>query len=80
MSVRNSFNMGLFRKLFGGDNENYKGDLRNDVPHGKGILKFPDGAVYDGEWEAGTYHGKGKYVFPDGKIQDGQFSKGKFVG
>jgi len=28
--------MGLFSKIFGGDNDDYKGDLRNDVPHGKG--------------------------------------------
>ena len=34
------FVMGLFGKIFGGDNDNYKGDLRNDVPHGKGTKKF----------------------------------------
>ena len=56
-----------------------KGNGKNNLFHGKGILKFPDGSSYDGDWEAGTYHGKGIYIFPGGKIQKGQFSKGKFL-
>jgi hypothetical protein len=27
------FNMGLFGKIFIGDNDDYKANLRNDVPH-----------------------------------------------
>ena len=52
---------------------------KNNLFHGKGVLKFPDGATYNGEWEAGTYHGKGEYVSKDGKKYKGQFSKGKFL-
>jgi hypothetical protein len=29
--------------------------------HGKGILKHPDGSVYDGEWKDGKRHGFGTY-------------------
>tara|TARA_B100000787_G_scaffold151316_1_gene124287 strand:+ start:332 stop:457 length:126 start_codon:yes stop_codon:yes gene_type:complete len=41
--------MGLFGKIFDGDNDNYKGDLRSDVPHGKGTKKFSNGNIYEGE-------------------------------
>ena len=38
--------MGLFGKIFGGDNNDYKDDLRNDVPNGKGTKKFANGNIY----------------------------------
>ena len=38
--------MGLFSKIFGGDNDDYKVDLIYDVPHGKGTKKFSNGDIY----------------------------------
>ena len=32
--------------IFSGDNNDYKGDLRNDVPNGKGTKKFANGNIY----------------------------------
>jgi 1-phosphatidylinositol-4-phosphate 5-kinase len=55
--------MGLFSKIFGGDNDDYKGDLRNDVPHGKGTKKFSNGDIYKGEWKNGFMEGKGIITF-----------------
>lgn len=31
-------------------------------PHGKGIMRFSDGSVYEGQWEHGNYSGTGKYT------------------
>ena len=64
--------MGLFGKIFGGDNDNYKGDLRNDVPHGKGTKKFSSGDIYEGEWKNGFMEGKGIIMFADGAKYEGE--------
>ncbi|KAM0456154.1 hypothetical protein ACHAPV_007401 [Trichoderma viride] len=31
-------------------------------PHGKGIMRYSDGSVYEGQWEHGNYSGTGKYT------------------
>ena len=64
--------MGLFSKIFGGDNDDYKGDLRNDVPHGKGTKKFSNGDIYKGEWKNGFMEGKGIITFADGAKYEGE--------
>lgn len=37
------------------------------MKHGKGVLKFTDGAVYTGEFKDNLYHGKGHYIWGEGK-------------
>ena len=32
----------------------YNGELKNDLPHGKGKIIFSDGSQYEGEWKEGT--------------------------
>ncbi|PON29894.1 hypothetical protein TGAM01_v201260 [Trichoderma gamsii] len=34
-------------------------------PHGRGILRYSDGSVYDGQWEHSNYSGSGKYTSKD---------------
>jgi len=41
---------------------NYKGEEKNDKPHGKGRLEWSDGSYYEGEWKNGKRHGKGKFI------------------
>ena len=35
------------------DGEKYKGQLYNDLAHGKGVLQFRDGEVYKGYYQNG---------------------------
>ena len=34
-----------------GDKSEYVGDLKNELPDGKGIMTYEDGSTYDGEWK-----------------------------
>ena len=34
-----------------GDKSEYVGDLKNELPDGKGIMNYEDGSTYDGEWK-----------------------------
>ncbi|CEM23799.1 unnamed protein product [Vitrella brassicaformis CCMP3155] len=58
----------------------YKGQWRNEKPHGKGVLWSLDEQTkrYEGDWVAGHLHGKAKSFFHDGKQQDydGEWQKG----
>ena len=54
----------------------YKGDSMNSLPHGKGVLKFPDGSKYFGEFKKGQIYGYGKFNFTDGGVYEGRFVNG----
>ena len=43
---------------------------------GKGIMKSPDGYIYDGTWENGVKQGKATVTYPDGSIYTGEVSQG----
>ena len=59
----------------------YNGEVNtNNQPHGKGIMKFNNGEIYEGLFDNGVRHGKGIYFWPDGKKYDGNFMKGEFSG
>jgi len=68
-----------------GDGEIYRGDTKENVPHGQGRLQKPNGEfLYIGEWANGTFHGCGK-IYENGKlVYSGGFhhglrhGKGKF--
>lgn len=55
----------------------YSGELGNSVPHGRGILKLPDGTSYDGDWKEGKPHGRGTVIYPSGGIYKGEIKDGK---
>ena len=57
----------IWRKF--GDEElhvKYKGDVKNGLPDGYGILHYPDGKKLIGEWENGKEYNTKHYI--DGKI------------
>lgn len=39
--------------------------------NGYGMLRFPDGRLYNGEWKNGLKSGKGVFQWPDGRKYDG---------
>ena len=46
----------------------YHGDVSNNPPHGKGVLKLKGGNLYRGKFKSGYMHGKGVFTWSDGKI------------
>lgn len=54
----------------------YKGESLNRLPHGKGVLNFPDGEKYVGEFKTGQIYGYGKLTWPDGAYYEGRFVNG----
>lgn len=60
-------------------NGKYVGELKNGLPHGKGVLKWDSGDAYIGYWQNGKMTGLGRREVGDGK--GGKFSRidGYFV-
>mmetsp|Transcript_2777 Transcript_2777/g.6631 ORF Transcript_2777/g.6631 Transcript_2777/m.6631 type:complete len:145 (-) Transcript_2777:111-545(-) len=69
-----------------GPKGHYTGELKGKfVKHGKGVLSYTDGAVYDGEFKDGVFHGMGTFTWAatgesyTGWWEDGQMhGKGRF--
>src|SRR3990167_444268 len=55
----------------------YKGNWRNDQPHGEGVYRFRNGDIYAGLHDDGDYHGTGRFVGIDGTEYQGEWVKGK---
>eukprot|EP00918_Siedleckia_nematoides_P045454 GHVU01099575.1.p1 GENE.GHVU01099575.1~~GHVU01099575.1.p1 ORF type:complete len:155 (+),score=13.81 GHVU01099575.1:3-467(+) len=61
----------------------YRGQVRDGVPDGLGVLRFEDGSVqglgsHAGEWSSGIRHGLCVFRRPDGRIgYAGQFHVGQ---
>ncbi len=55
----------------------YAGQLKENVPHGRGKFILPDGTRYEGEWEEGYPHGRGRLIYASGDSYKGEFNKGK---
>ena len=45
----------------------YKGEMLNGKPHGKGNTVYMNGNVYEGEYVKGKRQGQGVYSFADGE-------------
>ena len=50
----------------------YKGELLDDMCHGKGVMTWPNGTKFEGEFCKGKRK-KGTLTFPDGSIYKGEF-------
>jgi len=46
------------------------------VPEGRGIVKLPDGRIFDGTYERGMPHGPGTAIGVDQSRYEGQFDRG----
>ena len=48
----------------------YIGEIKNDLPHGKGSYHWYNGVTYVGSWKKGKKHGKGVDSLPYDKVND----------
>ena len=53
------------------------GQWLNDIPHGNGVFKMPDGTHYEGMWFLGCFQ-FGVETKPDGTRYEGLWSLGRF--
>lgn len=58
----------------------YRGGMQAGVPHGHGVMIWPDGRTYAGAWRRGRFDGKGAYVAADGGAYTGEFRDGVYAG
>ena len=61
-------------KLEGGT---YSGRVHEDVPHGRGTMKWDNGSQYVGMFKNGERHGLGRYTHADGSRYVGEFKQDK---
>jgi len=62
------------------DGREYKGGLKDLIPHGNGTLTFKDGGKYEGGFANGERHGEGKLTFSNGGILEGSWTNGEVKG
>jgi len=55
----------------------YKGEVKNDKPHGKGTYIWHDGNKYIGQFEKGKRHGSGTMTWPNGVKYTGEWKDGE---
>jgi len=55
----------------------YAGQLKDNIPHGRGKFLLPDGTRYEGEWKEGKPHGSGTVTYADWAVYKGEFFNGK---
>ena len=58
------------------DGEQYDGEFKYGLLHGKGIFTSPGGEQYDGEFKDGLKYGQGTYTYPDGGQYVGEWKDG----
>jgi len=44
----------------------YQGETKDGVPHGRGTMLFANGSRYVGDWQDGEFYGQGTLVTRDG--------------
>jgi hypothetical protein len=54
----------------------YTGQLKNNKPEGKGIMKYENGEIYSGYWKNGVREGKGTLKSPDDSVNAGSYYVG----
>jgi hypothetical protein len=64
------------------DNTHYRGEIdpRTMSRHGKGVLKYGGGGVYEGEFKQDQPDGVGILKCPDGEVRSGSFIRGQLHG
>jgi hypothetical protein len=51
----------------------YKGETKDGLPHGRGVMTYKNGERYEGEFFEGSKHGKGKYYYIKGELYIGDW-------
>lgn len=63
------------------DDSIYLGEIRGNMPHGRGRLTMSNGAKFEGEWENGKQIGFGREYSPKGTVvYQGEWRSGKYHG
>jgi len=57
----------------------YKGELLDNMCHGKGVMTWPDGIVFDGEWRDNEYNGTGILTLQNGEQYLRTFAQGNLI-
>ena len=57
----------------------YKGDWKNNKPHGFGVSLYPSGNKYVGYWKNGKIDGEGILTLKDGRVMEGVWKENKFL-
>ncbi len=52
-------------------NSTYNGEWRGGFRQGYGVMKWPDGAMYEGTFDFGRANGQGKFTHLKGEIYEG---------
>ena len=58
----------------------YYGEMKGDIPDGKGLMIYKNGEKYEGAWRVGKRHGFGIFWFASGQKYSGMWSEGKMDG
>ena len=59
----------------------YRGETNGaGQPHGRGIMRYESGAVYEGNWKDGKHDGDGTYVYANGMRYVGDWKQGQRSG
>jgi hypothetical protein len=58
----------------------YFGEIIEVKRHGKGIMKYKSGRVYEGDWLNDLRHGRGYEKYHNGNVYLGAFDSGKAHG
>jgi hypothetical protein len=58
----------------------YRGEMAQGRPHGRGIFLDRSGLRYDGEWSNGLMEGEGHLLLPNGDVYRGGFKAGRLHG
>ncbi len=64
----------------GSERSSYEGTWLQGKFHGRGILRFANGAEHQGQWENGLLHGRGIKVFSNGDRYEGGFLNDQYHG
>lgn len=70
---------GYGRCIFEETGARYEGTFLNGLPHGQGIMYFPEGDWYEGAFAEGVFEGTGTYHATDGSVLHGTWKDGAFV-
>ena len=60
------------------DGKYYIGEIKNNLPNGKGIKYYKNGNIlYNGDFINGKFEGNGKFIYESGNYYIGQFKNGR---
>eukprot|EP00977_Amphora_coffeiformis_P021457 scaffold9369_cov182-Amphora_coffeaeformis.AAC.2 len=62
-------------RLCNGGGDYYEGGLKNDHKHGRGVMRFADGRIFEGEYVNGQMV-EGKMIYQDGSTYSGSWVNG----